>query len=139
MSGFPSQDTGPGMAEMFHDLTVEQEEAKAAARLDTARRERVALLLDRNYPKVAACIRAGMRSSTWPEHLIDPGLLLDLLEAETERCAKIADAVASDAQEQIEQNDEYKRTTGSRDEEPNNLCRHRKHSAERIAADIRRY
>jgi hypothetical protein len=28
--GFPPQDTGPGMNELFHDLTVEQEEAKAA-------------------------------------------------------------------------------------------------------------
>jgi hypothetical protein len=27
-----------------------------------------------------------MRSSTWKEDLIDPGLLLDLLEAEDKRC-----------------------------------------------------
>lgn len=29
--GFPLQDTGPGMSELFHDLQVEQEERKAAA------------------------------------------------------------------------------------------------------------
>lgn len=28
--GFPLQDEGPGMKQMFHDLAVEQEEAKAA-------------------------------------------------------------------------------------------------------------
>jgi len=27
--GFPLQDEGPGMKELFHDLQVEQEEAKA--------------------------------------------------------------------------------------------------------------
>ena len=26
MRGFPSQDTGPGMSELFHDLAVQQEE-----------------------------------------------------------------------------------------------------------------
>lgn len=26
--GFPSQDTGPGMAELFHDLQVEQDEQR---------------------------------------------------------------------------------------------------------------
>jgi hypothetical protein len=30
--GFPLQDTGPGMNELFHDLAVEQEEERAAAR-----------------------------------------------------------------------------------------------------------
>lgn len=30
--GFPLQDTGPGMSELFHDLQVEQEERKAAER-----------------------------------------------------------------------------------------------------------
>jgi hypothetical protein len=32
MRGFPLQDEGPGMNELFHDLQVEQEERKAAAR-----------------------------------------------------------------------------------------------------------
>lgn len=27
---FPLQDTGPGMSELFHDLTVEQEKERAA-------------------------------------------------------------------------------------------------------------
>ena len=31
MRGFPLQDEGPGMSELFHDLQVEQEERKAAA------------------------------------------------------------------------------------------------------------
>lgn len=48
---------------------------------DIDRRECAAKILDRRYPKVAEKIRAGMRSSTWPEDLIDPGLLLDILEA----------------------------------------------------------
>lgn len=30
--GFPLQDTGPGMAEMFHDLQIEQEQERAAKR-----------------------------------------------------------------------------------------------------------
>ena len=77
--GFPLQDTGPGMSKMFHDLTVEQEIERAA---DRDRRERAARVLDHRFPKVAAKIRAGMRSSTWPEDLVDPGLLLDLLESE---------------------------------------------------------
>lgn len=47
---------------------------------DQARRELAASVIERRYPKVAAQIRAGMRSSTWPESLIDPGCLLDLLE-----------------------------------------------------------
>lgn len=59
-------------------------------------------------------------------------------DAERERCAKIADAVAAEAQEQIERNDEYKARTGSTDETCNDLCRHKKSAAERIAADIRR-
>lgn len=80
--GFPLQDTGPGMNELFHDLQVEQEEHRQA---DAGRRERVASVLDASYPKVAAKIRAGMRSSTWPEDLVDPGLLMDLLEFEDER------------------------------------------------------
>lgn len=29
-SGFPLQDTGPGMAELFHDLQVEQDEQRDA-------------------------------------------------------------------------------------------------------------
>lgn len=57
---------------------------------------------------------------------------------ERERCAKIADAVATAAQEQIDKNNEYKARTGSTDEAPNDLCRHRKFSAEHIAATIRR-
>ena len=32
MRGFPQQDTGPGMSELFHDLQTEQEEQKAKAR-----------------------------------------------------------------------------------------------------------
>ena len=48
---------------------------------DRARRELAATVLeDGGYPKIADQIRAGMRSSTWPENLVDPGLLLDLLE-----------------------------------------------------------
>lgn len=48
---------------------------------DGTRRELAATVLeDGGYPKVADMIRAGMRSSTWPENLVDPGLLLDLLE-----------------------------------------------------------
>ena len=31
MNGFPLQEQGPGMSELFHDMTVEQEERKAAA------------------------------------------------------------------------------------------------------------
>lgn len=77
--GFPLQDEGPGMSEMFHDLAIEQEEERAK---DRSRRERVATVLARRYPKVADKIRAGMRSSTWPEDLIDPGVLIDLLEQE---------------------------------------------------------
>lgn len=57
--------------------------------------------------------------------------------AERERCAKIADADAVAAQEQIDRNNEYKTRTGSTDEGPNNLCRHRKHYAEQIARAIR--
>lgn len=30
--GFPLQDTGPGMAELFHDLAVEQEKERALER-----------------------------------------------------------------------------------------------------------
>lgn len=30
--GFPLQDTGPGMGELFHDLQVEQEERRAKER-----------------------------------------------------------------------------------------------------------
>lgn len=56
---------------------------------------------------------------------------------ERERCAKIADADAAAAQEQINRNDEYMNRTGSTDEGPNNLCRHRKYHSERIAANIR--
>lgn len=52
---------------------------------DQDRREQAAKILDRSYPKVADKIRAGMRSSTWPEDLIDPGTLLDLLETYEER------------------------------------------------------
>lgn len=47
---------------------------------DQARRELAASVLEPRYPKIAAMIRAGMRSSNWPENLVDPGLLLDLLE-----------------------------------------------------------
>lgn len=57
--------------------------------------------------------------------------------AERERCAKIADADARAAQEQIDRNDEYKARSGSTDDGPNDLCRHRKYHSERIAADIR--
>lgn len=32
MRGFPLQDEGPGMNELFHDLQVEQEERRAKAR-----------------------------------------------------------------------------------------------------------
>ncbi len=49
---------------------------------DAGRRSKAAAVLAERYPKVAAKIRAGMRSSTWTEDLIDPGLLLDLLERE---------------------------------------------------------
>jgi hypothetical protein len=34
----------------------------------------------RNYQKVADCIRSGMRSSNWPEMLVDPGIIIDALE-----------------------------------------------------------
>lgn len=47
---------------------------------DQARRELAASVIEKRYPKVADSLRAGMRSSTWPENLIDPGCLLDLLE-----------------------------------------------------------
>lgn len=30
--GFPLQDTGPGMSQMFHDLAIEQDEERAARR-----------------------------------------------------------------------------------------------------------
>jgi hypothetical protein len=33
MRGFPLQDTGPGMNELFHDLQVEQEERRAAKKM----------------------------------------------------------------------------------------------------------
>lgn len=33
MRGFPLQDTGPGMSEMFHDLQVEQERERHRDRL----------------------------------------------------------------------------------------------------------
>jgi hypothetical protein len=59
------------------------------------------------------------------------------VDAERERCAKVADRVAAQAQEQIERNDEYMARTGSRDHEPNNRCRLKKHTAESIALDIR--
>lgn len=35
----------------------------------------------RRYQKVADCIRSGMRSSNWPEMLVDPGIIIDALEA----------------------------------------------------------
>lgn len=63
-------------------LCIREEEREEERARDRSRRERAATILDRSYPKVAAKIRAGMRSSTWPEDLIDPGLLLDLLETE---------------------------------------------------------
>lgn len=47
---------------------------------DRKRHAIAASVLDRRYPKVAEKIRAGMRSSTWPEDLVDPGLLLDVIE-----------------------------------------------------------
>lgn len=62
----------------LRDGQIAQREAERAK--DQARRELAASVLDRRYPKVADMIRAGMRSSTWPENLVDPGLLLDLLE-----------------------------------------------------------
>ena len=37
--GFPRPDTGPGMSELFHDLTVEQEEQRAVERLAAAVRK----------------------------------------------------------------------------------------------------
>lgn len=44
-------------------------------------REIAAKALDKSYPRIARQIRAGMRSSNWPEDLVDPGLLIDILEA----------------------------------------------------------
>lgn len=38
--GFPLQDTGPGMNELFHDLTVEQEQERAD------RRDKIARIID---------------------------------------------------------------------------------------------
>jgi hypothetical protein len=63
----------------MRDGAIAQREAERAK--DQARRELAATVLeDGGYPKIADKIRAGMRSSTWPENLVDPGLLLDLLE-----------------------------------------------------------
>lgn len=48
---------------------------------DQKRRELAASVLeDGGYPKIADKIRAGMRASNWKEDLVDPGLLLDLLD-----------------------------------------------------------
>lgn len=55
--------------------------ARARTEQDRRRRELAASVLeDGGYPKIADQIRAGMRSSNWSENLVDPGLLLDLLE-----------------------------------------------------------
>lgn len=74
-----------------------------------------------------------MSASDWIDDMIDR-----FVKRERERCAKIADAVAADAQEQIDKNDEYMKSTGTDDQSCNNLCRHRKSGADQIAATIRR-
>lgn len=47
---------------------------------DHENREIAAKLLEPRYPKIAGMIRAGLRSTNDPNYLVDPGLLLDLLE-----------------------------------------------------------
>ncbi len=65
------------MISLRNGMTAQEQQRQDA---DMARRERVADLIEKRHPKTAAKIRAGMRSSNWPEDLIDPGYLLDLLE-----------------------------------------------------------
>jgi hypothetical protein len=48
---------------------------------DDDAREIAAKALDKSYPQVARKVRAGMRSSNWTEDLVDPGLLIDVLES----------------------------------------------------------
>lgn len=74
-----------------------------------------------------------MSASDWIDDMIDR-----FVRRERERCAKIADAVADDAQAQIDKNNEYLKSTGGDDQSCNDLCRHRKSGAEQIAAAIRR-
>lgn len=73
-----------------------------------------------------------MAASDWIDDMIER-----FVKRERERCAKIADAEAADAQEQIEKNNKYLKETGGDDQSCNDLCRHRKSGAERIAAAIR--
>lgn len=68
----------PVNASDLRDGQIAQREAARAKELE--RREIVANVLQDRYPAVADKIRSGMRYSTYPECLIDPGLMLDLLE-----------------------------------------------------------
>lgn len=60
------------------------------------------------------------------------------LEAERERCAKVADQEAADAEQQIERNNEYLSSKGfSLNSSSNELCRSRLFAARRVADAIR--
>lgn len=119
---------------------TELEEIKNKAFLRGVERGRFEEISDRNSKALG---NAGHSEATENTGAASPDAAVRLAntyvrDAERERCAKIADAVAADAQEQIDRNNEYKARTGSTDESCNDLCRHKKHAAEWIAADIRR-
>lgn len=98
--------------------------------------------------KIDGTVMDKLRDHSVGRDILDPGdawlayqtieRLQSELATERERCAKIAEADAANAQEQIERNNEYMERTGSIDHVPNDLCRHRKHHAEQIAVAIRR-